>query len=69
MSREEAVRLVQRIMDAGYADDAECEAMVAALVRGTGCPHIGDYIFWESDPEPAAEKIVDRAMAYEPFAL
>ncbi|MFJ5560909.1 e9imm peptide [Streptomyces sp. NPDC093250] len=69
MNREEAIRLVQRIMDADYAGEAECGAMIAALERGTICPHISDYIFWDFDPELTAEKIVDRAMAYEPFAL
>ncbi|GHB42362.1 hypothetical protein GCM10010377_36520 [Streptomyces viridiviolaceus] len=46
MSREEAIRLVQRLMDSTYADEAECDAMIAALERGTGCPHISDYVFW-----------------------
>lgn len=69
MSREEAICLVQRIMDADYADDAECDAIITALERGTGCPHISDCIFWDNDPQMTAEKIVDRALAYEPFAL
>lgn len=30
---------------------------------------MGDYIYWDFDPELSAEKIVDRAMSYEPFAL
>ncbi|MGQ3549257.1 MULTISPECIES: e9imm peptide [Streptomyces] len=69
MSREEAIRLVQRLMDSTYADEAECDAMIAALERGTGCPHISDYIFWDFDPELTAAKIVDRAISYKPFAL
>lgn len=69
MKRKEAITLAQRIMDADYADETECDAMIAALERGTGCPHVSDYIFWGPDPEPPAETIVDRAMAYKPFAL
>ncbi len=69
MNRAEAIRLVQRIMDTDYADEAECDALIVALERGTGCPHISDYVFWDLDPELTAEKIVDRAMGYEPFAL
>ncbi|MEV5438216.1 e9imm peptide [Streptomyces sp. NPDC052682] len=69
MSREEGIRLVQRLMDADYADEAEGDEILAALERGLVCPHISDYIFWESDPRLTAEKIVDRAPAYQPFAL
>ncbi|MEV5816234.1 e9imm peptide [Streptomyces mutabilis] len=69
MNRDEAVGLVQRLMDGSYADDSECDVMITALERGTGCPHISDYISWASEPEPTAEKIVDRALAYQPFAL
>jgi hypothetical protein len=69
MSREETIRLVQRLMDATYTDEAEGDAMIAAPERGTGCPHISDYIFWDSDTELTATKIVDRALPYKPFAL
>ncbi|MFD7230756.1 e9imm peptide [Streptomyces sp. NPDC059881] len=69
MSRDEAIPLVQRLMSADTADEAEADAMLAALERGLGCPHISDYTFWDSDPELSAEKIVDRALAYKPIAL
>ncbi|MEU1118782.1 MULTISPECIES: e9imm peptide [unclassified Streptomyces] len=69
MSRDEAVRLVRRLMDGAYADEAEGDAMMCALRHGTGCPHISDYIFWDHDPELTAEKVVDWALAYEPVAL
>ncbi|MFH8724466.1 e9imm peptide [Streptomyces termitum] len=42
---------------------------LAALQQGLACPHISDYIFWSSDPNPTPEKVVDRAMAYGPIAL
>ncbi|MFD9982949.1 e9imm peptide [Streptomyces massasporeus] len=69
MSRAEGIRLVQRLMNADYTDEAEADHIIAALVRGLGCPHISDYVFWDHDPELTAEKIVDRGLSYEPFAL
>ncbi|MFD9092404.1 e9imm peptide [Streptomyces collinus] len=69
MSREEGILLVQRLMDADYADETEADQLIEALRRGLGCPHISDYIFWDFDPQLTAEKVVDRALAYEPFAL
>ncbi|MFD5745144.1 e9imm peptide [Streptomyces massasporeus] len=56
-------------MNADYADEAEADQIIAALVRGLGCPHISDYVFWDHDPQLTAEKVVDRALSYEPFAL
>ncbi|MGV9247004.1 e9imm peptide [Streptomyces sp. NPDC003710] len=69
MSRDEGILLVQRLMDADYADEAEAHQIIAALKRGLGCPHIIDYVFWDFDPQLTARKVVDRALAYEPFAL
>ncbi|MFJ5528749.1 e9imm peptide [Streptomyces sp. NPDC093261] len=69
MSREEGIVLVQRLMDADYADEAEAAQIIAALKRGLSCPHISDYVFWDFDPQLTAQKVVDRALAYEPFAL
>ncbi|MYV42945.1 e9imm peptide [Streptomyces sp. SID1328] len=69
MSREEGILLVQRLMDADYADEAEADQLIAALKRGLGCPHISNYIFWDFDPQLTAERVVDRALTYEPFAL
>ncbi|MFF5535286.1 e9imm peptide [Streptomyces cinerochromogenes] len=69
MSREEGILLVQRLMDADYADETEADQLIAALKRGLGCPHISDYVFWDFDPQLTAERVVDRALAYEPFAL
>jgi hypothetical protein len=69
MSREEGIHLVQRLMDADYADEAEADEILAALERGLVCPRISGYIFWDFDPQLTAQKVVDRALAYEPFAL
>ncbi|MGW2558162.1 e9imm peptide [Streptomyces sp. NPDC001514] len=69
MSRDAAIPLVQQLMDANTADQAETDAILAVLERGLGCPHISDYVYWDFDPELSAAKIVDRALAYKPIAL
>ncbi|KOV04029.1 e9imm peptide [Streptomyces sp. F8] len=69
MTRDEAIRLVQQLMDGSTADEAEADAALEALKQGLRCPHMSDYIFWDFDPELSAEKVVARALAYEPFAL
>ncbi|KOX01205.1 e9imm peptide [Streptomyces sp. NRRL B-1140] len=69
MSRAEAIHLVQRLMTAEYADEAEADDILTVLVRGLGCPHISDYVFWDNGPHLTAEKVVDRALSYKPFAL
>ncbi|MFH7595075.1 e9imm peptide [Streptomyces racemochromogenes] len=56
-------------MDGSITDESEADTALTTLKAGLGCPHISDYIYWDFDPELSAEKIVDRAMAYEPFAL
>ncbi|MFJ5272007.1 e9imm peptide [Streptomyces sp. NPDC088358] len=52
-----------------FADEDEADGAIDRLERGLVSPHISDYIFWDADPELTAEKIVDRALSYEPFAL
>ncbi|MFB7977187.1 e9imm peptide [Streptomyces vinaceus] len=70
MTSEHAVHLVQLLMDGGTASEAEDDSIVEALQRGLRCPHIIDYIFHPGPgPEPTAEQVVDRAMAYRPIAL
>ncbi|MEV6728725.1 MULTISPECIES: e9imm peptide [unclassified Streptomyces] len=56
-------------MDGSITDEAEAEATLDALEQGLRCPHVSNYIYWDFDPDLSAEKIVDRAMAYEPFSL
>ncbi|MFE3073536.1 e9imm peptide [Streptomyces sp. NPDC059247] len=68
MPREEAILLVQRLLNAEDSED-ESDEILANLKRGLACPHISDYIFWDLDPELTAEKAVDRALAYKPIAL
>ncbi|KOU84764.1 MULTISPECIES: hypothetical protein [unclassified Streptomyces] len=69
MTRDEAVELVQHLMDGSITDDAEADAALESLKVGLRCPHISNYIFWDFDPALTADKVVDRALAYEPFAL
>ncbi|WP_412697200.1 e9imm peptide [Streptomyces atacamensis] len=69
MTREEALPLVQRLIDGDYTDEAEGNTLLEALERGLACPHIGGYIFWDLDPELTAAKVVDKALAYQPIAL
>ncbi|MFJ9545084.1 e9imm peptide [Streptomyces erythrochromogenes] len=69
MTHAEAVELVQRLMNGSITDEPEADAALDSLRIGLGCPHISDYIFWDLDPDLTAEKVVDRALAYKPFAL
>ncbi|MFF1338118.1 e9imm peptide [Streptomyces sp. NPDC058290] len=71
MTREEAVHLVQLLMDGGTScEAAEDDSIIEALQLGLRCPHIIDYIFHPAPgPEPTAEQVVDRAMAYRPITL
>ncbi|MFD7259638.1 e9imm peptide [Streptomyces sp. NPDC059874] len=69
MTRDEAVQLIQRLMDGSIPDEAEADAAVDSLEVGLRCPHLSAYIFWDFDPDLRAEKVVDRALAYKPFAL
>ncbi|MFE6909353.1 e9imm peptide [Streptomyces erythrochromogenes] len=68
MTRDEAVELVQRLMDGSITDEAEADAALESLKVGLRCPHITNYIFWDFAPDLTAEKVVTRALAYKPFA-
>ncbi|MEV4439346.1 e9imm peptide [Streptomyces sp. NPDC049577] len=71
MARETAVAMVQKIMDAEYADDAKCAQTLEMLDRALGCPsgYASGLIFWPKGPEPTAAEVVDQALEYRPFAL
>ncbi|QIQ07256.1 e9imm peptide [Streptomyces liangshanensis] len=71
MAHAAAVALVQRIMDADHADEAELAGWLDALDKTFACPsgHVRDLIFWPEPPEPSAAEVVDRALAYRPIAL
>ncbi|MFC9477890.1 e9imm peptide [Streptomyces griseus] len=68
MSRDEALLLVQRLLDGDTASEAEGDQILGVLHRGLACPHLSDYIYWDFDPDLSAAKIVDRALAYKPIA-
>lgn len=69
MSRAQALPLVQRLLDDDIASEAEGAEILDALHRGLACSHVSDYIYWDFDPDPSADRIVDRALAYKPIAL
>ncbi|MFJ9941572.1 e9imm peptide [Streptomyces erythrochromogenes] len=56
-------------MDDSITDEAEASAALESLKVGLRCPHISNYIFWDFAPDLSADNVVDRALAYEPFAL
>ncbi|MFC9703346.1 hypothetical protein ACFTWD_21925 [Streptomyces sp. NPDC056943] len=68
MTREEAIPLVERLMNPKTPEEKFSEILVA-LKQGLACPHISDYIFWSTDPNLTPEKVVDRAMTYKAIAL
>ncbi|MFI5637233.1 e9imm peptide [Streptomyces goshikiensis] len=69
MTREEAIQLVQQILDGTLTTESEVEAALEALHVGLQCPHIANYIYWDFDPDLTAEKVVTRALAYKPITL
>ncbi|WP_435969577.1 hypothetical protein [Streptomyces sp. Qhu_M48] len=68
MTREEALPLVERLMNPETPEE-KCSEILVALEQGLACPHISDYIFWSTDPNLTPEKVVDRAMTYKAIAL
>ncbi|MFB8085086.1 e9imm peptide [Streptomyces sp. NPDC055992] len=71
MTRETAITLVQKVMDVEYDED-EMAGVLDQLDRALSCPsgYVSDLIFWPKDmQEPTAVQVVDRALAYQPFAL
>lgn len=70
MTREAAVTLVQQVMNGRCADD-EIPSVLDQIDGALGCPsgYVSDLIFWPEGSEPTAAEVVDRALAYPPFAL
>ncbi|MFC5148902.1 e9imm peptide [Streptomyces aureoversilis] len=71
MSREEAIALVQRIMNADFATEDEVNGWLETLDGALGCPsgHVSDLIFWPPDGELSAGEVVGQALVYRPIAL
>ncbi|MFF3211086.1 bacteriocin immunity protein [Streptomyces sp. NPDC002886] len=70
MTHEEAVRLVQQLMDGDIATEDEGSEIIEALELGLRCPHVSDYIFYPGPGQHrSAEQVVERALAYRPIAL
>ncbi|WP_330242615.1 e9imm peptide [Streptomyces sp. NBC_00525] len=71
MTRETAITLVQKVMDVEY-DEEEMAEVLDQLDSALACPtgYVSDLIFWpKGRQEPTAAEVVDRALAYQPFAL
>lgn len=71
MTRDEAVALVQRIMDANSDCETQAAQWLETLGRALGCPaqHVSDLIFWPAGASPTAADVVDEALAYQPIAM
>ncbi|MFF7902105.1 e9imm peptide [Streptomyces sp. NPDC088817] len=71
MSRDQAVALVQRIMDVDYATDEEADNWLDMLDRALDCPTgwVADLIYWPPERALSADEVVDQALAYRPIAL
>lgn len=76
--RERAVELVELLMNAESLDEARADAAMQELEVLVPDPHVSDLIFWPqhhsasrslTQDELTAERIVDLAMSYQPFAL
>ena len=71
MTRETAITLVQKVMDVD-CDEDEMARVLDQLDRALACPtgYVSGLIFWPNDGrEPTAAQVVERALAYQPFAL
>ena len=65
------IEIVERFIRGDLLEDAEVEAALHTLKVATGNPHVSALIFWPDpgDEDLTAAQIVDKALAYRPFAL
>jgi len=66
-TKEHLIQLITQINDPKKSDD-EVSYLLDFLIKETGCPHVGDYIFY-SDPELSVEEVVEKAISYQPIQL
>ncbi|WP_256332600.1 e9imm peptide [Streptomyces sp. 2131.1] len=69
-TRETAITLVQEVMDVEYDED-KMGGVLDQLGSFLSCPtgYVSDLIFWPKErQESTATEVVDRALAYQPFA-
>ena len=67
LSRTELVELVKKVADSQGTDDEVAEWM-ELVMNETGCPNIGEYIFY-TEPEMTPDEVVQKAMSYKPIQL
>ena len=65
MTREELIRLVEKIMVA-EGTEQELDAMLDLLMDKVADPEVSNYIYYD-DLTP--EQVVDKALAYRPIQL
>lgn len=63
--RQQAVALVQRILDGEYDGEAGLYAHLDWLEQALRCRYVSDLIFWPDVP-PTAEEVVRQALAFGP---
>jgi len=67
LSKTELVELVKKVADSQGTDDEVAEWM-EIVMNETGCPNIGEYIFY-TDPEMTPDEVVEKARSYKPIQL
>lgn len=67
LTKIELIELVTKIASAEGTDE-ETANWMELVIKETGCPHVGEYIFYgESDFSP--ENVVEKALEYKPIQL
>lgn len=68
MTRDELVRLVERIMAGEGESEADHDTLIDLLERNVPHPAVTDLIYY-NEPSLTAGEVVDKALAYRPIAL
>ncbi|WP_328750009.1 hypothetical protein OHT57_31480 [Streptomyces sp. NBC_00285] len=66
-TREELVRMVQHLIDAGLPEGEE-DRMIEELKSSVLHPRVIDLIYYNT-PKLGAEEVVDKALTYRPIEL
>ncbi|MFI8995850.1 hypothetical protein [Streptomyces sp. NPDC053542] len=63
--RQQAIAVVQRILDGEYDGEAGLYAHLDWLEQALRCRYVSDLIFWPDVP-PTAQEVVRQALAFGP---
>lgn len=66
-SREELVRMVQKLIDADLPEE-DGDRLIEGLEASVSHPRVTDLIYYHT-PKLTAEDVVERALAYRPIEL